>query len=118
MNRKIHEVDAQRARWLHYRTGQQMTTGAGDDFALGGLARYADEPNLRVMFLPADPHADPVPLDSDTLDWLKERRPTPYGAAPRWGEESRATSNALVDYEQHRDDGGGGGTWHYTVTAA
>lgn len=106
MNRTIHEVDAQRARWRHYRNGQQMTTEAGDDFALGGLARYADEPNLRVMFLPADPHANPVPLDRDTLDWLKERQPAPYGTAPRWGDGSRATSNALVDYEQHRDDRG------------
>jgi hypothetical protein len=107
MNRTVHEVDAQRVRWLLYRTGQKMTTEAGDEFARGGLAGYVDAPDFRVMLLPADPQADPVLLDSDALDWLKEPRPTPYGArTPRWGQRNRATSRALVIYEQHSDDGG------------
>jgi hypothetical protein len=109
MSRTIHEIDAQRARWWRYRTGQRLTIEAGEDFALGGLARYADDPDLRLVFLPSDPDGDPVPLGSETLDWLKEPRPTPYGGRPpRWGHRNRATSSALVIYEQYRDDAGWG----------
>ncbi len=43
MSRTIHDIDAQRARWLRYRTGQHLTIEAREDFALGGLARYADD---------------------------------------------------------------------------
>jgi len=107
MSRTIHDIDAQRARWLRYRTGQQLTIETGEDFALGGLARYAEDPDLRLVFLPSDPDGDPVPLDSETLDWLKGPRPTPYGGRPpRWGHRNRVTSNALVAYEQNRDDAG------------
>jgi hypothetical protein len=62
-----------------------------------------------LVFLPSDPDGDPVPLDSETLDWLKEPRPTPSGGRPpRWGHRTRATSTALVMYEQYRDDAGWG----------
>jgi hypothetical protein len=44
MSRTIHDVDAQRALWWRYRTGQHLTLEAGKDFALGGLARYAEDP--------------------------------------------------------------------------
>jgi hypothetical protein len=47
MNRTIHDVDAQRARWWRYRSGQQLTLEIGEDFALGGLGRHADDPDLR-----------------------------------------------------------------------
>jgi hypothetical protein len=107
MSRTIHDVDAQRARWLRYRTGQHLTIETGEDFALGGLARYAEDPHLRLVFLPSDPDGDPVSLESETLDWLKEPRPTPYGGrAPRWGHRNRVMSNALVMYDQYRDDAG------------
>jgi hypothetical protein len=109
MSRTIHEIDVQRARWWRYRTGQHLMLEAGEHFALGGLARYADDPDLRLVFLPSDPDGDPVPLGSETLDWLKEPRPTPYGGQPpRWGQRTRATSSALVIYEQYRDDAGWG----------
>jgi hypothetical protein len=39
--------------------------------------------------------------------WLKEQRPTPYGGPPpQWGNRDRATSSALVVYDQYRDDAG------------
>jgi hypothetical protein len=43
MSRTIHEIDVQRARWWRYRTGQHLMLEAGEHFALGGLARYADD---------------------------------------------------------------------------
>ncbi len=73
----IHDIDAQRARWLRYRTSQRLTIEAGEDFALGGLGRYVDGLDLRLAFLPEDPDADGVTLDSDTLDWLKQHRHQP-----------------------------------------
>jgi hypothetical protein len=107
MNRTIHDVDAQRARWVRYRTGQCLTSETGEDFALGGLGRYIDDLDLRLIFLPDDPDADSVPLDEETLNWLKEPRATPYGgAAPQWGHRERPTSSALVIYDQYRDDAG------------
>jgi hypothetical protein len=107
MNGTIHEIDAQRARWRRYRAAQRLTDEDGDEFALGGLARHVDRLDLRLLFLPRDPVADTVPLDSETLGWLKEPRPTPYGGpAPQWGRHDRSTSSALVIYDQYRDDGG------------
>jgi hypothetical protein len=109
MKGTIHDIDAQRGRWLRYRTGQRLTIEAGEDFALGGLARYVDSLDVRLAFLPDDPDADSVPLNGETLAWLKEPRPTPYGGpAPRWGHRDRATSSALVVYDQYRDDAGWG----------
>jgi hypothetical protein len=107
MEGTIHDIDAQCARWLRYRTGQRLTIEAGEDFALGGLGRYVDNLDLRLAFLPGDPDADGVPLDSDTFDWLKEPRSTPYGGPPpQWGNQGRATSSALVMYDQYREDAG------------
>ena len=107
MKATIHDIDAQRARWLRYRTSQRLTIEAGEDFALGGLGRYVDGLDLRLVFLPEDPDADGVPLDSDTLGWLKEQRSTLYGGPPpQWGNRDRSTSSALVMYDQYRDDAG------------
>jgi hypothetical protein len=109
MKGTIHDIDAQRGRWLRYRTGQRLTIEAGEDFALGDLARYVDGLDVRLAFLPDDPDADSVPLNRETLAWLKEPRPTPYGGQrPRWGHRDRATSCALVIYDQYRDDAGWG----------
>jgi hypothetical protein len=103
----LHDIDAQRARWLRYRTSQRLTIEAGEDFAVGGLGGLVDGLDLRLAFLPEDPDADGVPLDSDTLDWLREPRPTPYGGPPpQWGNQGRPTSTALVMYDQYRDDAG------------
>ena len=105
MKGTIHNVDAQRARWLRYRVGQRMTTEGGGDFALGGLARQADDLDLRLLFLPDDPEGDRVPLTAETSDWLKERRSALYGGQPpQWGTSNRVTSGALVIYDQ-RDEG-------------
>jgi hypothetical protein len=107
MKGSIQDVDAQRARWARYRESQELTADAGEDFALGGLGRYADHLDARLLLLPSDPEADAVPLDQETLEWLKEPRRSPYGGHdPSWGHRHRATSSALVLYDQYRDDAG------------
>jgi hypothetical protein len=76
-------------------------------FACGGLGRHSDDLGARLLFLPSDPETDVVPLDKDTMTWLKQVRPAPYdGQAPSWGHQERATSHALVLYDQRRDDAG------------
>jgi hypothetical protein len=62
-----------------------MVTAKTDEFAQGGLGRYADRLDVRVLFLPSDPEADVVPLDADVLAWLKEERTTPYGSPAVFG---------------------------------
>ena len=90
MNGTIREVDAQRARWLRYRTGQALALDAGDEFAGGGLGRHADGLDVRLLFLPADPEGDAVPLDGEVLAWLKEPRQSPYGGTyPQWGQRQK-----------------------------
>jgi hypothetical protein len=115
----IHDIDAQRARWLRYRTSQRLTIEAGEDFALGGLGRYVDGLDLRLAFLPEDPDADGVTLDSDTLDWLKEQRPTPYGGpSPQWG---TGTGRPALPWSCTTSIGTmpvGCGAWRYIVTEA
>jgi hypothetical protein len=104
----IQEVDAQRARWSGRRHHQNLTHEAGEDFALGGLGRHVYELDLRLLFLPGDPDADVVPLDDETMQWLKETRDAPYGGqSPRWwNHRERVTSSALIRYEQPREDRG------------
>jgi hypothetical protein len=107
MSPPIVDVDAQRARWRRHRETLGMVEGTGDDFGLEGLGRHVDSLDVRMVVLPADPEADVVSLDGSALDWLKQDRQTPYGGPrPRWGHRIRATSGALVLYDQHRDDGG------------
>jgi hypothetical protein len=81
--------------------------GLDEDFAVGGLGRHADALDARLLCLPSDPLADAVPLDQETLVWLKQSRQSPYGGRyPSWGSRERATSGALVLYEQYREDAG------------
>jgi hypothetical protein len=59
---------------------------------------------MRMLFLPADPEADRLSLDGETLGWLKEARPTPYGGRPVvWGSRNTASSSALLIFDWHRD---------------
>lgn len=105
MKRPILEVDAQRARWITYRQEQATVQGAGEAFALGGLGGLVEDPDVRLLLLPADPFSDSVSLDEETLGWLKEQRESPYGGGPvNWGHRTRATSSALVVYDQYRDE--------------
>jgi len=107
MNGTIHEIDAQRARWLSYRAAQELARAGGDRFACGGLGRLVDGLDVRLLFLPADPDGDTVPLDREVLAWLKERRRSPYGGPyPTWGNMERGTNGALVLYDQYRADEG------------
>jgi hypothetical protein len=90
-------IEIRRARWLRYRSSMSLTENSGDDFALGGLAAYAEPPDVRLCVLPADPLAHVVSLDADTATWLNQPWPSPYGgAALPWGAEKRSTSHALV----------------------
>ena len=92
MNGTIHEIDAQRARWMRYREGQDLMRADGDGFACGGLGRHVDGLDVRLLFLSADPDGDAVPLDGEVLGWLKEPRQSPYdGPYPTWGHRERAT---------------------------
>ena len=75
--------------------------------------------DLRLLFLPSDPYADTVPLDNETLDWLKEPRPAPYGGpAPQLGRHDRGTSSALVIYDQYPTMAAGSATLHSIVMEA
>jgi hypothetical protein len=86
---------------------QALTLEAGGNFARAGLARHAEPLDARLVFLPADPETDVAPLDQETLAWLKEPRPSSAGGPnPSWGSRDRATSGALVIYDQYRDDAG------------
>ena len=107
MNGTIHEIDAQRARWLRYRTDQALRLDAGDEFARGGLGRHPDNLDVRLLFLPADPDGDVISLDREVLAWLKGPRQSPYGGSyPQWGPQERGTNGALVVYDQYREDAG------------
>jgi hypothetical protein len=73
------------------------------------LADWADtlKRSTRDWCLPTDPLADAVPLDQEALAWLKQERPALYGGRyPSWGSRERATSNALILYDQYRHDAG------------
>lgn len=101
-----HEVDAQRARWSRHRRGLALSADAGSEFAKAGLAGHMDQLDVRFVILSADPEADVVPLDLETLTWLKELRDSSHGGRPfSWGSMERATSGALVLYDQYRSDG-------------
>jgi hypothetical protein len=107
MKGPVRDVDAQRARWATYRLRQGLVEEAADGFARGGLGGLVEDLDARLLVLPADPHADLVPLDDETLGWLSQRRDSPYGGAVvEWGHRTRATTTALVAYDQYRDDSG------------
>ena len=66
------------------------------------------DPDVRVLLLPADVHADVVRLNGDAESWLTATRPAPYGGATSdLGAIVRATSSALVRHDHPFDDG----TW-------
>jgi hypothetical protein len=104
MDGSVQDVDAQRARWTRYRASQALTVDAGGKFGCGGLGSYVDSLEARLLFLPSDPYADVVPLDQETLGWLKELERTPEGGRQRSWHRERATSTALVRYDVQRDD--------------
>ena len=107
MKGPMRDVDAQRARWAAYRKHQGLVEQSGEGFAQGGLGGLVEDLDVRLLVLPADPQADVVPLDGETLSWLKQQRDSPYGGgAVEWGHRSRATSTALVLYDQYRDHKG------------
>lgn len=107
MKGPIRDVDAQRARWTTHRREQGLVHVVGGSFAHSGLGGFVEDLNVRSLFLPADPGADAMPLNDETLGWLREERPSPYGGGPvNWGHRTRATSSALVIYDQYRDDRG------------
>lgn len=101
------DVDRQRRRWADARRRDRLDLEDTDGFATGGLGAHVEALDLRIRFLPGDPGATPVRLDADAEDWLSRPRSTPYGGRePELGHSKRATSSALVRYDQYRDDKG------------
>lgn len=96
MTANILEAEAQRGRWARYRERQRLSVEFGDEFARGGLGRHVHNLDLRLIFLPADPEAA-------VMEWLRQRR-SGHGVLPSHRE--RATAQALVSYEQRREDRG------------
>lgn len=97
------EVETQRARWARHRDLQRLNIEFGDEFASGGLGRHVESLDFRLLFVPADPEASAVPLDNTTMEWLKEQCSN-APVLPR--HHKRATVQALVSYEQQREDRG------------
>jgi hypothetical protein len=101
------DVDRQRRRWDDARRRDRLRLEDAVGFATGGLGAQVEALDLRIRFLPADPLATPVRLDGEAEEWLSKTRPSPYGGVePAVGRSKRATSSALVRYDQYRDDQG------------
>ena len=99
--------DRQRRRWVGARRLDRLDPQVAEGFARGGLGVHVEALGLRIRFLPTDPLATPVRLDGDAEEWLSKARQPPYGGRePELGRLKRATSSALVRYDQHRDDQG------------
>ena len=107
MKGAMRDVDDQRNRWATYRLRQGLVEDAGDGFAVGGLGDLMEKLDVRLLILPSDPLADVVPLDGEVLDWLKQQRDSPFGgSAVEWGHRSRASSTALIVYNQYDESKG------------
>lgn len=99
--------DRQRRRWAGACQLDRLDPEVTEGFASGGLGAHVEALDLRIRFLPADPLATPVRLDGDAEEWLLKPRQPPYGGRePELGRSKRATSSALVRYDQYRDDQG------------
>lgn len=105
MTRSILEVEAQRAQWERRRHHEGLAGSTGDRFALGGLGAHAGA-EARLLILPADPDGQSIHLDSDTLAWVRQERDVPNQGEPfPRGHRARAVTDAVVLYDQYRDDG-------------
>jgi hypothetical protein len=101
------EVDRQRRRWIEARRSDRLDLDVDGGFATGGLGGHVEALDLRIRFLPADPLACVVRLDEAAAEWLSERRPSPYGGHDlQLGGSSRATSSAVLRYDQYREEQG------------
>ncbi len=99
--------DRQRRRWARARQLDHLDLEIADDFASGGLGAQVEALDLRIRFLPADPMATPVRLDSEAEEWLSKERSSAYGGRePELGRSKRASSSAVVRYDQYREDHG------------
>jgi hypothetical protein len=102
MKVSIPEVEAQRQRWARYGQRQRLDVETGEGFACGGLGRHVGtDLDLRLLFLPADPEADAIRLDIQTRGWLEKHR---RGMPVLRGHRDTVTAEAIVFYDQRRDD--------------
>ena len=100
-------LDHQRKRWDEARRLDRLNLEDAAGFATGGLGGLVEALDVRIRFLPADPLATPVRLDGEAEEWLSNPRSTPYGGhEPELGRLRRATSSALLRYDQYRDNKG------------
>jgi hypothetical protein len=58
-------LELQRARWRRTRDLLRLVDPEAEDFAIGGLARFMDEPSVRLLILPADPEATLIEFDEE-----------------------------------------------------
>lgn len=94
---EITMLEARRARWHRARSPLKLVDTTTDEFACGGLAAYAEPPDMRIVVLPANPCQAHVRLNSEAAEWFHQERPRPFdGLTMQWGHERRATSQALV----------------------
>jgi hypothetical protein len=99
--------DRQRKRWADARQVERLDLEVNGQFARGGLGAHVEELDLRIRFLSADPLAANVRLDGDAEEWLSKPRCSPFGGRePELGHAKRATSSALLRYDQFRDEHG------------
>jgi hypothetical protein len=90
-------LEARRARWDLARSPLKLVDTTTDEFGCGGLAAYAEPPDMRIVVLPADPCQAHVRLNSEAEEWFHRERPRPFdGRTMQWGHERRVTSQALV----------------------
>jgi hypothetical protein len=99
-------LELQRARWRRTRDLLRLVDPEAEDFAIGGLARFMDEPSVRLLILPADPEATLIEFDEEMWSWWLQERSDPATRRPiKWGPFHRSTSNAAVIFNSYREDG-------------
>lgn len=88
-----------------------MTDPAAEDFGSGGIARFVEDPGVRLLILPSDPEASIVTFGGAFWRWWQEERSNPFeGATPTiWGNQFTPTVGAAVIYERN-----GQGRWNWS----
>lgn len=91
-------LDRPRTRWRAVRQALRLVDPLAAGFALAGLAtRFAADPRVRLLILPADPEAWLVEFDDEFWAWWLQDWPDPVAAQQtQWGEEGRPTGTAAL----------------------
>lgn len=68
------ETELVRERWRRSLCAEALDHADREDFMLGGLGARVQEPTVRLMLLPPDPHAEIPGLFDSIWDWIGMRR--------------------------------------------